>query len=141
MKVQFVNRFLFYAILEIILLKVFCLKNTINSDINEKANINKAYRKHEFEVNQTPSQFANQTQNIKNEKNIHENNNDYDNTLKSKNLLKDRRDSKIFNITSPFFSNLFSKDISNITKKFSCFYFNEEDFSVYDMSQLDKEEY
>ena len=141
MKVQFVNRFLFYAILEIILLKVFCFKKTINSVIHEKANIKNAYRKHVFEVNQTSYQLANQTQNIKNEKNIQENNNDYNNTLKSKNLLKDRRDSKIFNMTSPFFSNLFSKDISNITKKFSCFYFNQEDFSVYDMSQLDKEEY
>ena len=30
------------------------------------------------------------------------------------------------------------KDISNITNKFNCFHFNYEDFSVFDLSHLDK---
>lgn len=31
-------------------------------------------------------------------------------------------------------------DINNITAKFNCFYFNSDDFSVYDLSHLDKTE-
>ena len=31
--------------------------------------------------------------------------------------------------------------LNNITGNFNCFYFNSDDFSVYDLSHLDKEEY
>lgn len=133
MKAQFINKFLFYVILEIILIKVFCLKNTINAIVNEKVNIRNANDlKNIFELNHI---IVNQTQNSKTVKTFKEQNN-----LKNKNLLGERRDTKIFNMTS-ILSNLISNDVSNITKRFSCFYFNEEDFSVYDMSQLDKDEY
>jgi hypothetical protein len=133
MKAQFINKFLFYAILEIILLKAFCMKNNINNIINEKVNIKDAIDlKSFFEIK--PS-IANQT-NEKTDKNLKE----PINNLKTKNLLGDRKDSRIFNLTS-IFKNLISNEVSNVTKRFSCFYFNEEDFSVYDMSQLDKLEY
>lgn len=133
MKAQFINKFLLnVAILEIVLIKVFCLKNTINAIINEKVNIRSSNDlKNIFELN---SLIKNQSNNDF-EKNTKESS-----VRRNKNLLGDRRDSKIFNMTS-IFSNILSDDISNITKRFSCFYFNEEDFSVYDMSQLDKEEY
>jgi len=130
MKAQFINNVLFYAILEIILLKVFCIKNNINNIINEKVNIRDSNDlKNIFEIQ---SLIPNQTQTNKLEKTTKEFNN-----IKNKNLLGDRKNSKFFNITS-----IFSNDISNnITKRFSCFYFHESDFSVYDISQLDKEEY
>ena len=133
MKAQFIKKFLLCAtILQLILIEVFSLKNTINKIIDEKVNIRKSNDlKNIFEMNPL---IKNET-NYKNEIILKEQNN-----IKYKKLLGERRDSKIFNVTS-IISNLITDDISNITKRFSCFYFNEEDFSVYDLSQLDKAEY
>jgi oligoribonuclease NrnB/cAMP/cGMP phosphodiesterase (DHH superfamily) len=133
MKAQFIKKFLLCAtILQLILIEVFSLKNTINTIIDEKVNIRKSNDlKNIFEMNPL---IKNET-NYKNEIILKEQNN-----IKYKKLLGERRDSKIFNVTS-IISNLITDDISNITKRFSCFYFNEEDFSVYDLSQLDKAEY
>ena len=133
MKAQIIKKFLFYtAILALILTEVFSLKNTINTIINEKVNIRKSNDlKNIFEMKPL---IKNET-NYKNEIILKE-----QNIIKYKKLSGERRDSKILNLTS-IISNLISDDISNITKRFSCFYFNEEDFSVYDLSQLDKAEY
>jgi len=133
MKAQLIKKFLFYtAILALILTEVFSLKNTINTIINEKVNIRKSNDlKNIFEM----KPFIKNETNYKNEIILKEQNN-----IKFKKLSGERRDSKILNLTS-IISNLISDDISNITKRFSCFYFNEEDFSVYDLSQLDKAEY
>ena len=58
--------------------------------------------------------------------------------ISSENLKEFLKGSKYPNNTN--FEDIPTPDINNITAKFNCFFFNSDDFSVFDLSHLDKEE-
>jgi len=107
---------------------------TVEKLINENINIPKIQNsKSEFELNLNhPNETINIINYVSTKKFLNSN---------TTNLTIENRASNLLNLTNIFVDLKSSDDISNITKRFSCFYFNEEDFSVYDMSQLDKKEY
>lgn len=139
MKAQFVIKFYFFALLfDFLMINVSCIKHTLSSIINEKISIGNSnelknildisfLKANEtfYKINDIPTNEFSSNQTIKN----------------NKTLFKDRKEAQFLKISASIASNMIpTYDSSNITHKFNCFFFNEKDFSVYDMSQLDKEE-
>jgi len=137
MKAQFVIKFFYYALLfDFLIINVICIKQTLSSIINEKISIgNTNDLKKILDISFLQ---ANDTLNKIDDlptKEFHSNQN-------NKTLLKERKEGQFLKVETSIVSTLIPVYYStNITHRFNCFFFNEKDFSVYDMSQLDKEEY
>jgi len=140
MKAQFVIKFFYYALLfDFLIINVICIKQTLSSIINEKISIgNTNDLKKILDISFLQ---ANDTLNKIDDlptKEFHSNQTKKNN----KTLLKERKEGQFLKVETSIVSTLIPVYYStNITHRFNCFFFNEKDFSVYDMSQLDKEEY
>jgi hypothetical protein len=138
MKVEYFKKVVFLvSFFQFFLLEVTSIKNSIKKIINDKVNIgNTNQLKKIFDFNFI--EMENKV-NLNSTNKINENIKISDLLTSGKSLSENRKNLKIFNLS--LVQNFFKKEISNLTKTFNCFYFNSDDFSVYDLSQIDKEEY
>jgi hypothetical protein len=126
---QLVNVLILIALFEKIFSKESSLNRTTSTAINQSQYAQK--------INQLKNIKKSDTQFIEKESTANQNN-----KLRSENFMAQKIDSNDIQLINRL-SNIDTSNlnINNITSKFSCFYFNIEDFSVYDLSQLDKQEY
>lgn len=136
-----VKNLFFFSVLNSLLFFVISLNDSIRDLINKKINIQNAKELNDIIDIDFLKESENPFNSIKEETNEFQNPNDAPlDALRQKNL-SDRKLVPSRLINSTFLSKISPEDLNNLTRRFSCFYFNEDDFSVFDLSQMDKDEY